>query len=181
MTTAQARNNLKLLDWKELHDKGKMTSAFRKSAWVVHIPQSLPTWYAGVLGNLTGKYTPQEPISIDYVRDALYQGLKKETFERLKLAADVTSEELGRAIHIPQRTLARREIFKPDESERILRLASCFQKTLDVLGDLEKARRWFSSPKRALGGKTPLEFCDTAPGAQEVEHLLGRIEHGVFS
>ncbi|MBW1797126.1 MAG: DUF2384 domain-containing protein, partial [Deltaproteobacteria bacterium] len=36
-------------------------------------------------------------------------------------------------------------------------------------------------PARALGGKTPLEYADTEPGAQEVDELLGRIEHGVFS
>ncbi len=45
----------------------------------------------------------------------------------------------------------------------------------------EAAREWLKSPLPALAGKTPLEFADTEPGAQEVEDLLGRIEHGVFS
>jgi putative toxin-antitoxin system antitoxin component (TIGR02293 family) len=40
---------------------------------------------------------------------------------------------------------------------------------------------WLKSPQKALGGKTPLEYSDTEPGAREVEDLLGRLEHGVFS
>jgi uncharacterized protein (DUF2384 family) len=50
-----------------------------------------------------------------------------------------------------------------------------------VLEDPEAVRRWMSQPKRALGGITPLRCCDTDVGAREVEALLGRIEHGVFS
>ena len=38
-----------------------------------------------------------------------------------------------------------------------------------------------TTPKRALGNITPLRCCDTDVGAREVEALLGRIEHGVFS
>jgi hypothetical protein len=40
---------------------------------------------------------------------------------------------------------------------------------------------WFTSPKIPLDGKTPLECADTEIGAKEVEDLLGRLEHGVFS
>jgi Protein of unknown function (DUF2384) len=44
--------------------------------------------------------------------------------------------------------------------------------------DLERAREWLKSPQFALGGEIPLEYADTEPGAQIVEDLLGRIEHG---
>lgn len=138
-------------------------------------------WYATVLGNLLRRRIPMEPATVEAVRSVLQAGLQKSAFERLKQAAAVSTEELSRAIGVPMRTLARRDRFKQDESERLLRAASAFQKTLEVFGDLEKARRWFSTPKRALGGAAPLEFCDTGPGAEEVEHFLGRIEHGVFS
>jgi uncharacterized protein (DUF2384 family) len=33
----------------------------------------------------------------------------------------------------------------------------------------------------ALGWRTPIDFAQTEPGAREVENLIGRIEHGVFS
>jgi uncharacterized protein (DUF2384 family) len=44
----------------------------------------------------------------------------------------------------------------------------------------ELAQQWFRSPVKGLRGKTPLEFADTEPGAQEVESMLDRIEDGVF-
>ena len=48
-------------------------------------------------------------------------------------------------------------------------------------GDSRAAERWLSSPRRALGGATPLELAKTEAGAREVEALIGRLEHGVFS
>ena len=68
-----------------------------------------------------------------------------------------------------------------DESERLFRIASLFDRAVEVLGDKETAKQWFKGPKRALGGQTPLQFADTEPGANEVAALLGRLEHGVFS
>jgi putative toxin-antitoxin system antitoxin component (TIGR02293 family) len=56
-----------------------------------------------------------------------------------------------------------------------------FTKAQEVLRGRENARLWFTSPKIALGGKTPLEYADTELGAREVEDLLSRLEHGVFS
>jgi putative toxin-antitoxin system antitoxin component (TIGR02293 family) len=45
----------------------------------------------------------------------------------------------------------------------------------------ENTRGWFHGRIRALGGKTPIEFARTEPGAREVEDLIGRIEDGIFS
>jgi ribosomal protein S16 len=47
--------------------------------------------------------------------------------------------------------------------------------------DTERAVRWLHRPNRALGGPAPLTLLDTDLGAQQVEQLLGRIEHGVYS
>src|SRR5258706_218900 len=69
-----------------------------------------------------------------------------------------------------------------DESERLLRIATVFEKAVDLFeGDLVSARRWLSTPKKALGGETPLSFARTEIGGREVEALIGRLEHGVFS
>ena len=57
-----------------------------------------------------------------------------------------------------------------------------FGKALELFeGDARAAERWLSSPRRALGGATPLELARTEDGAGEVEALIGRLEHGVFS
>ena len=153
----------------------------RKNAWVVGGPRGAAAQYQLVLCNLSRHYVPVTPAAMDSVRDTLNLGLDRSVFDRLKTLTGASNETLCATIRVPLRTLARRRTFKPDESERILRVAAAFQRALETLGDLDAARRWFTTPKRALGNTTPLAFCDTEPGAQEVEHLLGRIADGVFS
>jgi uncharacterized protein (DUF2384 family) len=46
---------------------------------------------------------------------------------------------------------------------------------------VEDARTWLTSPVRALGGETPLRYASVEPGVREVERLLIRLEHGVYS
>jgi putative toxin-antitoxin system antitoxin component (TIGR02293 family) len=50
-----------------------------------------------------------------------------------------------------------------------------------VMESLDDGRRWLNSPQVGLGGAIPLEYAETEVGAREVEHLLGRIEYGVYS
>lgn len=97
----------------------------------------------------------------------------------------ISQERLGELLSIPKRTLHRRaqkqEFLKQDESERVLRLFRLYFRAMEVFEDGDHALRWFSSHPKALGGRTPLEFARTEPGARLVEELLGRIEEGVFS
>jgi putative toxin-antitoxin system antitoxin component (TIGR02293 family) len=46
-------------------------------------------------------------------------------------------------------------------------------------GDAEKAGRWLRRPTLALHGKAPLDLLGTLAGADRVETLLARIEHGI--
>ena len=48
-------------------------------------------------------------------------------------------------------------------------------------GDSNAATRWLNTPNKALSNQTPLDYSGTESGAHEVENLIGRIEHGVFS
>ncbi len=69
-----------------------------------------------------------------------------------------------------------------EESERLLRLSSIFEKAVELFeGDVSGAVNWLTTPKRALEGQTPLQYARTEVGAREVENLIGRLEHGVFS
>ena len=72
-------------------------------------------------------------------------------------------------------------IKKAHASERVYRLADLMARATDVLHSDEEAKYWLKTPKKALGGETPLSLADTEIGAKEVKDLLGRIEHGVFS
>ena len=63
--------------------------------------------------------------------------------------------------------------------ERAERVFGKAQKLFE--GDARAAERWLSSPKAGLGGAVPSELAETEAGAREVEALIGRLEHGVFS
>ena len=82
------------------------------------------------------------------------------------------------------RTLARRKVqgrLTAAESDRVVRLARIAATAVDVLGNRELASARLQRPNRALGHATPLSQMDTDVGVRQVERVLGRIEHGVFS
>lgn len=112
-------------------------------------------------------------------------GFKFSFLSTLAATLDISQNRLGQSLNISKRTIARRRTegkFTAEESERIMRLYKIIQKALDVFdGDVDAARLWIKNPKKALGGEIPMDFADTGIGAQEVTHLLGRIEHGVYS
>jgi putative toxin-antitoxin system antitoxin component (TIGR02293 family) len=119
--------------------------------------------------------------SVEALRATIKEGISKSAFERLADMIDISQEELAMVIGVKMRTLARRQHLVRDEAERLLRVANAFQETIEAMKELDASREWFKSPQRALGEHTPLEYCDTEMGAQEVTDLLGRIRHGVFS
>ena len=86
--------------------------------------------------------------SFKQVREALRQGVPRSAFEQLRTDLGVSTEELAEILGIPGRTLARRtDRFKPDESERLLRVGSVVAKAADVLEDPAAARRWMTQPR----------------------------------
>ena len=57
--------------------------------------------------------------------------------------------------------------------------ADVIARAIEVLGK-EKALAWLRSPVPGLNDRRPLDIVDTVSGRQEVEEILGRIEHGIF-
>lgn len=92
---------------------------------------------------------------------------------------------LATMIGIPERTLARRKTagrLAPGESERLLRIANLFERCVELFdGDVAAAVNWLTTPNQALHQEAPLTAARTEFGAREVEDLIGRLEHGVFS
>ena len=115
--------------------------------------------------------------------DHLARGLPISSFDHLCKEMDVPASLLAEVTRIAPRTLARRKKegrLETDESERLYRLAALYDQAIRVLGSPDAAKVWFKSPKKALSGKSPLEYSEMELGAREVEELLGRLEHGVF-
>lgn len=110
-------------------------------------------------------------------------GLSYQALERVRQALDISTKELADLIWISTRTLARRKESKrlePDESDRLVRLARIVGLTLRLFeGDLVQARRWLLASNVALGDQVPVRMATTEVGAREVEHLIGRLEHGI--
>lgn len=112
-------------------------------------------------------------------------GLPYRSLRTLTASSGLSEPSVAKAAGIPPRTLARRKTegrFSPSESERVIRIALVFDKAVSLFeGDTGAAVRWFTAARPALGGETPLAYCRTEIGAREVENLIGRLEHGVFS
>ena len=112
------------------------------------------------------------------------KGLPLKTFEQLCRNLALPEKELCRILKIPQSTLARRKKsgqLSFEESERVFRIARLYDKAAEVFKQARLGRKWLKEPAWALGDVAPLEYADTELGAKEVEELLGRIEHGVFT
>lgn len=112
--------------------------------------------------------------------EAVRAGLPFKTFERLQAFLDVPARELGEALLISARTLARRkkqQQLSPEESDRLLRLARLSEMAFVVFEqNRERAHRWMTGPKNLLGGESPLRRADTEAGAREVEDMLYALE-----
>jgi putative toxin-antitoxin system antitoxin component (TIGR02293 family) len=118
------------------------------------------------------------------LREAILRGLPYRSFEALAAAFHIAKQDLLALLRVPPRTLARRKRarrFEADESDRLFRIGRIAVQAEAVLGDREKAAAWLQEPNRALGGRIPLRQLDTDPGARQVEDLLLRIAHGVYS
>ncbi|HEX9669674.1 MAG TPA: antitoxin Xre/MbcA/ParS toxin-binding domain-containing protein [Thermoanaerobaculia bacterium] len=113
------------------------------------------------------------------------EGLPFSAFEHLLRNTALPVAELTELVQIRPRTLSRRKEqgrFEPDESDRLLRASRLFAQALELFeGDLDAARGWLAEAQPALGGAVPLAVARTEAGAREVEQLIGRLEHGVFS
>ncbi len=116
---------------------------------------------------------------------AIDQGFSFATLERVRRETGLPMKMLADSIGISERTLTRRKKERrltPTESDRLVSVTRLLSLATDLFsGDRNKAIRWFLAPSPALGNASPLEMAVTVTGSREVENLIGRLEHGVFS
>ena len=123
-------------------------------------------------------------VNVDQLRETVKAGLPYASLEALIGKFGLAREEAAAALHLPQRTIARRkkeQKLQADESDRLLRLARVGAQAAATLGGEEKAVQWLRRPNRALGNRAPLDLIDSDIGTRQVEEVLGRIEHGNIS
>jgi putative toxin-antitoxin system antitoxin component (TIGR02293 family) len=128
--------------------------------------------------SVASDFTPSKLI------EALRAGLPVQELHDLQASLDLPMEKLFPMLGISKATLHRRKAdgrLGQAESDRVVRFAQLMGKAVKVLESEENARQWLTSPQFGLGGAVPLDYAETEVGAREVEDLLGRIEHGVYS
>ncbi len=135
------------------------------------------------------KKTKAKSITYDEIHDnhatvqRVEEGLPVMEVVAFAKQAGFTTDELARLIQIPARTYARRVAgktrLKVHEGERAARLMRVYDRAKQLFVTDENTLGWFHAKILALGGKTPLEYAQTEPGAREVENIIGRIEHGI--
>ena len=113
-------------------------------------------------------------------------GLPVAEFDALRALLDLTVDDLAARVGISIATLSRRRqsgaTLDATHGDRLWRLANLFRLTTALYeGDEVSARAWLTKPARALDGATPLDHAATEAGAREVEQLIGRLEHGVYT
>jgi putative toxin-antitoxin system antitoxin component (TIGR02293 family) len=123
---------------------------------------------------------PETAYMIDKVRD----GLPFAEFQAMREMLGLTEERLGALLGMSRATLHRRKklgTLDRAESDRLVRYGRLLSHATAALGGIEGARSWLVAPAIAFRGECPLDYADTEIGAREVDALLGRLEHGVFS
>ena len=118
--------------------------------------------------------------------ELIEKGVPRKAAERLRARLKLSEQELARSLGVSAKTLQRqaksdRTRLSPSQGDRLYRLARIVARAEEVLEQADRARRWLREPQRGLGGRVPFDLLRTEAGAREVEDLLGRIEHGVFS
>ena len=125
-----------------------------------------------------GEFTPSKLIEV------IDAGLPMRELEVLRASLDLPMEKLAPKLGLSIATVQRRKLqgrLDSEESDRVMRFARLMGKAVSVFGNDEDARQWLGSAQFGLGGAVPLDYAKTEVGAREVENLLGRIEHGVYS
>jgi putative toxin-antitoxin system antitoxin component (TIGR02293 family) len=112
-------------------------------------------------------------------------GLEFEAAERVKAQASLTDSELAKLLGIGEATLRRARAaggtLDATTSDRLYRLTKVLSVAEETLEGAANAGTWLRRAQPALGGRVPLELLVTQAGADEVETLLRRIDHGIYT
>lgn len=135
---------------------------------------------------LGGKKTlGMQPRTVADWETLIEGGMPMRAVEALKASIAVPDRQLAQLLGISEKTLSRARSsegkLEPVASDRLVRVARVLAMATDVLEHEAAAVHWLKRPQIGLGGRIPLAMLTTDPGRDQVEKLLLRIEHGVYS
>jgi len=133
--------------------------------------------------NLINEFAKTSPLD---AHARVQKGIPLSEVVRFAKALDLTQEEVASLLGLHMRTYQRWLIESAKKLDsltggRYYRTLKVVQRAILVTGTPEISLKWLRSPQRALGQRIPFELLSTDPGAEAVDDLLGRIEHGVIT
>ena len=118
-----------------------------------------------------------------FLHDDIVRGVPARRVQELVSKGVLSQKAVYRAI--PERTfkrrLAKRDVLKAPEADAIARLLRVTEAARKAFGEEDFARKWLNLPVPSLNGAIPIELAETDAGAREVEAVLVRFAHGVYS
>ena len=142
-----------------------------------------PREIEGVVSVLGGtKVVGKSVRSPEDLADRVRKGLPFAALVAVMDQYGISRDALCDILHLSRRNFLRRKEQKrlaPDESDRLYRLARVLAHANRVFEDPDESADWIQAPNTSLGKQQPLTLLDTDIGVQQVDQVLGRIEHGI--
>jgi len=142
-----------------------------------------PRPVAEVLDVLGGEaFLQGELASADALLARVREGLPFAAAAAVMDRYAISRDGLCAILHLSRRNFLRRRTqtrLSPDESDRLYRLARVLAHANRVFEDPAASADWIRTPNLALGEQPPLALLDTDLGVEQVDQVLGRIEHGI--
>jgi putative toxin-antitoxin system antitoxin component (TIGR02293 family) len=142
---------------------------------------------SATIGDVLGgrKAVGARPTTAAEWQRLIEEGIPVTSAEALKRTIAVPDQLLAALLGISAKTLSRARAgqgrLDPVASDRLFRVARIGALAIEVLEDEARAVSWLKRPQIGLGGRTPLALLTTDVGRDQVEKLLLRIEHGVYT
>jgi putative toxin-antitoxin system antitoxin component (TIGR02293 family) len=118
------------------------------------------------------------------LEDAVLNGLPAKAVRALAARTRSSLAQVQEVMRLDKSTFGRRERsrarLKPEESDRLVRVARIAALAVEAMGT-EDGLLWLHEPNHALGDRIPMQMLQTDVGARQVEDVLVRIQHGVYS
>ena len=144
---------------------------------------SNPREVEGVVSVLGGARVVGRSVrSPEDLADRIRKGLPFAALVAVMKGYGISRDVLCTILHLSARNFLRRKEQKrlsPDESDRLYRLARVIAHANRVFEEPDESAEWIHTPNTSLGKQQPLTLLDTDIGVQQVDQVLGRIEHGI--
>ena len=115
---------------------------------------------------------------------AVRRGVPKLSIDFLAQAMNIPMTKMAILLNLSYKTLTRKgrtDVLDTPVSSHAFEIADSIAKGLGVFENEGRLNKWLNNENRALNGARPYDLLDTSAGIKLVNHILGRIEEGVYT